>query len=68
MAVKRKPKPLFFILVLFIILLLLIGGIIGTWFYMVSPVDKNNSDKIEIEITSGVTSSQIGHLLQKKGI
>ena len=68
MAVKRKPKPLFFILVLFIILLLLIGGIIGTWFYMVSPVDKNNSDKIEIEITSGVTSSQIGHLLQEKGL
>ena len=65
MKVKRKPKPLLFIL---IILILFVVGVIGGWFYLISPVDKNNKEKIEIEITSGVTSSQIGSLLEEKGL
>ena len=59
---KRKMKPLFFILLL---LILLVGG--GYYGYSVctGPVNKNNSEEIEVVIPSGSNSSQIGHILKE---
>lgn len=65
MVVKRKVKPLFYILILFV-LLIVAGGF--TFFYLVSPVDKNDTKEIEVEVTSGTTTNQIGELLKEKGL
>ena len=59
-----KPKPLFIIIVL--VVLLMIGGFIGTWFYLQSPVDSSDDKIIEVEIKSGTTSTGIGEILKEK--
>lgn len=65
MKTKRKPKPLLFILIFF---LFFISGVTLGWFYLTGPVNKNNQKEIEIEVSNGVTSSQIGHILKEKGL
>ena len=59
--VKKKPKPLLFIL-LFIIMMIIAS--IVTWSYLSSPIDKKDSKEIEIVIDNGMTSSEIGHVLK----
>ena len=66
MAVKRKAKPLLFIVVFFIILLLIgVGGFVG-WNYLSGPVDKNDDKEIEFVVENGMTSTQIGEALEKE--
>ena len=60
---KRKAKPLFYILVFFA-LVLFVGG--GTWMYLASPVDKNDKSEIEVVVPSGATSTKIGTILKEK--
>jgi len=65
MVVKRKPKPLLIVLFGLAILLLICGG---TWIYLSSPIDKNNTEVIEVEIVSGTSTSQIGSILKEKKV
>ena len=65
MKKKAKPKPLFFV----IIFLFLLGFlIVMSWFYFTGPVDKNNKEDIEVVITSGMSTGQIGKMLKEKGL
>ena len=59
-----KPKPLLIIILL--VLILMVGGFIGTWFYLQSPVDASDNKIIEVEIKSGTTSTGIGEILKEK--
>ena len=63
MAVKKKAKPLLYILV--IICFLFITSI-GSWIYLSSPVDKNDSEDVIVEIKSGESTSHIGVILKEK--
>ena len=65
MKKKRKAKPLLIILILLALCLLGVG--IG-WSYLISPVNKSNSEDIEVVVTSGMTSTQIGHVLKEKNL
>lgn len=65
---KRKFKPLFFILMFIVLLVIIIGLLIGSWFYLSSPVDRDNKDTIELEVKSGATSTDIANELKDKDL
>ncbi len=65
---KRKFKPLFFILMFIILLVIIFGILIGSWFYLSSPVDRGNKDTIELEVKSGATSTDIANELKNKDL
>ena len=60
---KIKKKVVFLFL---IIILLLVTSACGVYAYLSSPVDKNSKAIIQVEIKSGMNSSQIGNMLYKK--
>ncbi len=60
---KKKAKPLLYILILLAILCLAAGG---TWIYLAGPVDSKDKADIEVVIPSGSTSSKIGSILKEK--
>lgn len=63
---RRKAKPLFFILIA-IIFVILIGVIsLCTWNYFKSPVNKNDSKEITITIPKGAGTIQIANILKEK--
>lgn len=64
MAVRiKRPKPLF-IIILLIFLLLIVG--LFTSIYLTGPVDRNSSEKIEVEISSNTSTLEIGKILEEK--
>ena len=63
---KRKPKPLLIIIIIISILLVLLGIAFGVWMYLSGPVDKNDKEEVEILVTNGMTSSQIGRALKEE--
>ncbi len=63
MVVRKKPKPLLFILFFFAFLLIFTSGV---WWYFTSPVDRKSKEKIEVVVTSGMSSSEIGKALKEK--
>ena len=65
MVVKRKPKILFFVLVLFFIL---ICSSVVFYFYNLSPVDSKNKEEIEVVIPEGTSTIGIGKILKEKNI
>lgn len=65
---KRKFKPLFFILIFIVLLVIIVGLLIGSWFYLSSPVDRGNKDTIELEVKSGATSTDIANELKNKDL
>lgn len=60
---KRKPK-LLLIIIIFCAFLLLGMGI--TWIFLTSPVDKGNTDDVEVLVASGMSTSEIGQVLKDK--
>lgn len=62
---KRKAKPLLIILIVLAILSLSAGI---TWMVLSSPIDKNNTAKVEVIIPNGTTTRQIGVILKQKGL
>ena len=60
---KTKPKPLLFV---FIFILIVGFGCFFGWNYFTGPVDKNNSQEIEVEIPAGTNSREIGKILTEK--
>lgn len=63
MVVKlKRPKPLL-IIIIFLITLFLIIGVFG---YLCSSTNYKSKDKIEIEITSGTSTSEIANILKDK--
>lgn len=67
MKKKVKVKPLFPILII-IFLSCLCLGVGGMWYYLQSPVDKNDKTVIEVEVKSGTSSSGIGKILKEKDL
>lgn len=65
MAVKRKAKPLLFIIIFFAIILIGAGG---AWFYLSSPVEAGNEELIDVEIASGTGTNKIGEILEEKNL
>lgn len=65
MVVKRKPKPLLIIITLFL-LLVLIG--LGSWFYLLAPVDKNSDTSIVVVIPEGSGVKSIAKILKDKNL
>lgn len=63
MAVRKKPKPLLYI-ILAIVLIVIVGII--TLSYFKSPVDKKNSNAIEVVIPAGSSTKQIASILKEK--
>ncbi len=63
---KKKPKKIVFFLFFLIILILIVGLGVGTYFYMIGPVNKNNKDNIEVVIPNGTTSTEIASILKEK--
>lgn len=62
MVVKRRPKPLLIIIVMLAIISLGVGF---TWTYLASPVDSGNTKDVEVEITSGTSTSKIAAILKE---
>ena len=65
MAVKRKAKPLLFIIILFAFMLVGLGG---AWVYLSSPVEAGNEELIDVEIASGTGTNKIGEILKEKNL
>ena len=67
MAVKkRKVKPLGILIILFLLASVFLISVGGSVIYFGSPVDKNDTEDVEVEIKSGTSSSSIGKLLKDK--
>lgn len=64
MVKKVRPKPLLLLFFLFVVILA--AGGYGTWMYLESPVDKNNTEVIEVVVESGANSTQIANILKEK--
>lgn len=59
---RRKPKPLLII----IIILLIFFSLFLLFGYLTSSMNYKNKDKIEVEITSGISTSEIASILKEK--
>lgn len=69
MAVKkRKVKPLGILIILFLLASVFLISVGGSVIYFGSPVDKNDTEDVEVEIKSGTSSSSIGKLLKDKDL
>lgn len=64
---KLKKKFRIFSILLFIMGMILIGGCV-VFMYLSSPVDKNSNAVIEIEITSGSSTSAIAKTLKERNL
>ena len=62
MTIKFKPRPLLLVVLLAVILLIL--GI--SWVYLASPVDRNDKQDIEVEITKGISVVKISNILKEE--
>ena len=65
MVVKKRPKPLLFVIFFFLLLIICLGA---SWWYFTSPVNRSSKENIEVVITSGMNTSQIGKLLEKNNL
>ena len=65
MIEKRKPKK---IVIVFCVLFICILIGIGSFFYMLSPVDRSSKKDIEVVIEPGTSSSKIISLLKEKDL
>ena len=54
MKVKRKAKPLLLVII-FLVIVIMVG--VGTWKFLTGPVDKKNTEDIEVVIKSGTNTS-----------
>lgn len=69
MAVKKKKiKPLGIFVVLLLLASVFLISVGGSVIFLGSPVDKNDTENIEVEVKSGSSSSSIGKLLKEKGL
>lgn len=69
MAVKkRKVKPLGILIILFLLASVFLISVGGSIIYLGSPVDKNDTKNIEVEIKSGTSSGSIGKILKDKDL
>ena len=67
MVVKRRAKPLLIALIsIAVLIVVLLVSAIVTWNVMMSPVDKNNDEQIEVVIKNGATSKEIATILKDK--
>ena len=62
-----KKKTKITVVLIAILGLILIGGSL-LYTYLLSPVDKNSNAEIEVVIENGMTSRDIGALLEKRGV
>ena len=62
MVVRRRPKPLLIFLVLAGSFLILLAAV---YMYLASPVDKGNTDTIEVVIPNGTGISGIAKILKE---
>lgn len=67
MVIKRKPKPLFFVVILTVlaVILLLTGSVC---IYLAQPVDRNDDTSIEVVIPNGSSTRQIASILKEKNL
>lgn len=65
MRLKRKVRNILIIILVFLGVLLI--SLFGVYQYMVSPVS-NSKESIVVEIPSGTSSSEIGKILEDKGL
>ena len=63
MVEKKKPKKLLFFLIGIVVLIVIT---IGSYFYMLSPVNSGDKKDIEVVIPSGTSSSGIAYILKEK--
>lgn len=62
---RRKPKPLFYILVFTGLFMILLSCV---YLYLSGPVDKESNALIEVKIPSGTGTRDIGRILKKKNL
>ena len=55
-------------MILFFVIAILLVGVCSLYNYNLTPIDKNDSTKIEVEIPSGSSVKSIGELLEEKGL
>ena len=60
---KKKILPIFILLIS-----LALVGVGIAYAYLSSPVDKNSTEEIQIEIKPGYTSRKIAEVLEEKGL
>ena len=65
--IKRKPKPLFYVIILTVlaVILLLMGSVC---IYLALPVDRNDDTTIEVEIPKGSSTREIASILKEKDL
>ena len=65
MKLKKSVK---IIIIIFVALIVLIGGTIGSYFYLIGPVNSKSKDEIIVEIKSGSSVDNIAKVLKDKGL
>lgn len=64
MVVRRRPKPLLYIII--ILTICIIALTVGI--YLGSPIDKNDDSSVQLTIESGTARKEIGHLLKENDL
>ena len=65
MKEERKPKKLLILLIAIATLLIFFGIL---WIFLTSPVQRNSQEDIEVVITSGTSTRDIGNILKEKDL
>lgn len=65
---RRKAKPLFFILVAVIFIILVAVVSLCTWNYFKSPVNKKDTKEITVTIPKGSSTSKIATILKENNV
>lgn len=63
---KRKAKPLFYIIVVLIMVIIISIIALCTWNILASPVDKKSNEEITVTIPQGSGVSQIANILKEE--
>ena len=65
MAVRKKPKPLLFVLIALVVVVI---ATLGTISYLKSPVDSKDDNIIQVEIPANSGISTIAKILKNRNL
>lgn len=68
MVVRRRPKPLLFLILFLVIIGISLIAMAGLCIFLATPVDNTDDTKIEVVIPQGVAGKKIANILKEKDL
>jgi len=67
-VVRRRPKPLLFLILFLVIIGISLIAMAGLCIFLATPVDNTDDTKIEVVIPQGVAGKKIASILKEKDL